>query len=546
MSPTVAVLACASALIGAPRIMTSRLLAPRMGIGDGAAGTAAGGGGDIYGGGDSERNAQLAALLKMFTAKSDAPIPESEGSEQATKEVEEAKRLGLRLDMPLCRYSWCILPGQQIAMSVWQPQYTLMFSTLLGQPGPHEYFHVLLPGGAESLGRDGYELEPGSKSSLVGTLMRIAYAKRNEDSTLTLVVQGLARGVVLRPTQVLPYSRGDVQLLPDGEAMRSAARVSQRFLEAQAGWEQPQTCDPEDTVRPRPTPKSALDAAFRRRLCIATAVREVEGLFAYESTETPALDPPGRRGSGQIAQLTQFNASAAGAIAAAAAASVAVLAEMPMPQNAPIGGAAADEAGSALKEEVTALKEEEAFASRLTYRGRVLADLDAAVASAEAETRLNLRCAAEAEELRTIRELEAMTWIEFDDLLQSLRMLPPGGSPLPSRSTSLPIPTQLLALWPPPPEGGWPVTCRLAEIAAGLQQAIAMSYPARKRAERLSWMIWCTIGDQKVGVNAYTGSPFQALLEAEGTAERLRMVLEKLRAIKDEATGGTRDGSRDT
>jgi hypothetical protein len=47
-------------------------------------------------------------------------------------------------------------------------------------------------------------------------------------------------------------------------------------------------------------------------------------------------------------------------------------------------------------------------------------------------------------------------------------------------------------------------------------------------------------------VNAYTGSPFQALLEAEGTAERLRMVLEKLRAIKDEATGGTRDGSRDT
>jgi hypothetical protein len=135
-------------------MITNRLLAPRMGIGDGAAGTAAGGGGDIYGGGDSERNAQLAALLKMFTAKSDAPIPESEGSEQATKEVDEAKRLGLRLDMPLCRYSWCILPGQQIAMSVWQPQYTLMFSTLLGQPGPHEYFHVLLPGGAESLGRE--------------------------------------------------------------------------------------------------------------------------------------------------------------------------------------------------------------------------------------------------------------------------------------------------------------------------------------------------------------------------------------------------------
>ena len=30
------------------------------------------------------------------------------------------------------------------------------------------------------------------------------------DATLTLVVQGMCRGAVLRPTQYLPYSKGDV------------------------------------------------------------------------------------------------------------------------------------------------------------------------------------------------------------------------------------------------------------------------------------------------------------------------------------------------
>ena len=92
---------------------------------------------------------------------------ESGGTASATSRDAE-HNLGLFRDMPLCRYSWCLLPGHQIAMSVWQPQYTLMFTALLAKPGPHYYLHVLLPGGAESLGVEGYELEPGSKSSLMG------------------------------------------------------------------------------------------------------------------------------------------------------------------------------------------------------------------------------------------------------------------------------------------------------------------------------------------------------------------------------------------
>ena len=59
------------------------------------------------------------------------------------------------------------------------------------------------------------------------------------------------------------------------------------------------------------------------------------------------------------------------------------------------------------------------------------------------------------------------------------------------------------------------------------------AYPPRKRAERLSWVIWAIIGDQKVGVNLLGGSPFQALLEASGTAERLRLARLKLREVKE-------------
>ena len=160
---------------------------------NGAAGTAAGGGGDLSGGGDDQRNAQLERLRNIFAAPDAAGSLDDSVGAPSKQEKEDASRLGLLLDLPLCRYSWCLLPGHQIAMSVWQPQYTLMFNRLLSEPGPHYYLHVLMPGGAESLGEPGYELEPGSKASLMGTLCRVAVGQRNADSTLTLVVQGLDR-----------------------------------------------------------------------------------------------------------------------------------------------------------------------------------------------------------------------------------------------------------------------------------------------------------------------------------------------------------------
>ena len=71
----------------------------------GAAGTAAGGGGDLSGGNDEERNAQLASLRNMmFAAPEEAEAP-------GASEADSAERVGgLLLDLPLVRYSWCVLP----------------------------------------------------------------------------------------------------------------------------------------------------------------------------------------------------------------------------------------------------------------------------------------------------------------------------------------------------------------------------------------------------------------------------------------------------
>ena len=188
-------------------------------------GSAGPGGGDLAGGADAARNAQLASLKKMFYEPS------------AEEELPRARSIhdsGFLLDMPLCRWSWVLLPGQQLQLNVWQPQYTLMFEKILASPPPHYYFHVLLPGGTESLGKPEYELRPGTQAPLAGTLVKIVLAQREQDSRLSLVVQGLARGSILKQTQALPYARGHVQLLPDMEALIAGARAARRVQQQQA------------------------------------------------------------------------------------------------------------------------------------------------------------------------------------------------------------------------------------------------------------------------------------------------------------------------
>ena len=65
----------------------------------------------------------------------------------------------------------------------------------------------MLPGGVDNLGSEDFALAAkDSKAPRHGTLMQIVAVQRETDARLTLVVQGLARGVALRCTQALQYA----------------------------------------------------------------------------------------------------------------------------------------------------------------------------------------------------------------------------------------------------------------------------------------------------------------------------------------------------
>ena len=170
---------------------------------------------------------------------------------------------------------------------------------------------------------------------------------------------------------------------------------------------------------------------------------------------------------------------------------------------------------------------------------------DAPAAPADAEKEAE-EAEAEAAEAEALALLEVQVWVELDDLLQKLRSLAA------SNPQSVPTPTYMLGMLPPPPATGWPESFKLQAIAdrkrveyeaelgkpvVGLRKQsyvpVDERYPSRRRAERLSWVVWEMIGDQRIGVNSLEGTPYQALIEVEGTAERLRLALLKTREIKE-------------
>ena len=183
-------------------------------------------GGDLRDGLDPERNAILQSLKKSFYSSS---------SDRDDDTAASALEGGFAPDLPLCRWSFNILPHQRAALNVFQPQYTLLFEKLLTTERPWLYAHVLLPGGVENLANPAYRLEPGSDAPLQGTIMEVVAVQREADSRLSLLVQGVARGIVLRPTQALPYARADVMLLPDDEQLLECALMSRRYLLSSSG-----------------------------------------------------------------------------------------------------------------------------------------------------------------------------------------------------------------------------------------------------------------------------------------------------------------------
>ena len=109
-------------------------------------------------------------------------------------------------------------------------------------------------------------------------------------------------------------------------------------------------------------------------------------------------------------------------------------------------------------------------------------------------------------------------------------------------------PAQLLSLLPPPPEpAGWPAEFVMADVVAQLraqaakQRARQLSdaddpepyvpcsqelYPARRRAQRLSFCAWRLVHSEN--------NELQRALEAVGTGDRLRLAVLRLRELREQ------------
>ena len=119
--------------------------------------------GDLAGGQNVERNAQVAALKKAFY-NSEAPDRAGGGGGFA-EGTGQVSLLGVLRDMPVCRWEMHMLPGFNHVLNVWQPMYTHMFEAILAQKQPWYYVHLQTPGGTKNLMHPDFNLGRNSEKS---------------------------------------------------------------------------------------------------------------------------------------------------------------------------------------------------------------------------------------------------------------------------------------------------------------------------------------------------------------------------------------------
>ena len=249
------------------------------------------GGADLRGGRDEERNAEVASLKRLFYS-----------DERDADNAPLLQQQGFHADVAIARWkSQPFLPHQQVLLNIFQPEYTHMYESVIASAQPWYYMHLHLPGGLENLANPEFALpddksppdSPRSLAPLHGTLMQIVCFKRLPDARLRIVVQGLGRAIVVRGTQSLPFARGDVQLLPDSEALVDAACASRAWLQQAIG------------------PAESADAKSAAASATVEASPTVEASTSTAmAAELQALDWWSERG-GQLRRRTALAAAAA-------------------------------------------------------------------------------------------------------------------------------------------------------------------------------------------------------------------------------------------
>ena len=468
-------LPCSAAFVTQSTVHASRSLSPKHPI-SALMQFPADLGGDLEGGKDEGRNAQVDALKKLFYSSG------SDDDQEAGKAGAEA--LGTFLDVPCARWSMVFLPTQQVLLNVFQPQYVLMFESLMAGPKPWRYLHVHLPGGAANLDNPEYAFPSAggsgdSKAPLCGTLMEIAFVEKQPDSRLTIIAQGLSRAVVVRQTQALPYARADVQVLPDSECLVSSARAASRWLRDGDGG------GGEDGQQSEP-------------LMLAAAAAEDACWRAYENAPT-TLVPGSKPGTAMPPPaFSSFDPEAAEpALRRSQTAIEDALTAMPRrPERrsdaSPLTKAAEEQGeGTGASDGEAVEVQEDSTAGAGDRSLEDLSDYYAYVGSPLVRAALvGASCSlaavgdaaegeAEADELASLLALETQVWLELDRFLRRIAAM--RGS-----NSNMPVPKQLLCLLPARPAVGslgWPDGFVLSNVvreikAADFRRRASTSAPA--------------------------------------------------------------------
>jgi Lon protease-like protein len=140
--------------------------------------------------------------------------------------------------------------------------------------------------------------------------------------------------------------------------------------------------------------------------------------------------------------------------------------------------------------------------------------------------------------LASTEEMEYQLWIALDEMLRLIQTAMNG---------SAPIPSQLLGLLPTKPFKKWPNSFQLESYASQLEAKNASigthtkspfvrvglcdSYPALRRANRLSYAIWILLDSILAAVGANDKLSQQELLELTSANDRLELAYQHLESI---------------
>ncbi|BDA48717.1 hypothetical protein COCOBI_12-3990 [Coccomyxa sp. Obi] len=107
-----------------------------------------------------------------------------------------------------------------------------MFRQLLAGPRPWQFGHIYLPGGSVNLGSPEYELAPGSRAPMTGTLVEILSYLWMEDGRLLVLAVSICRIRVVKARQALPYSTADVEVWPDEEEVAAQSSAAMHAVDS--------------------------------------------------------------------------------------------------------------------------------------------------------------------------------------------------------------------------------------------------------------------------------------------------------------------------